>query len=196
MHDSKNPLAVLRASLAWLTAELATRPDAMADVDDALRDSGLATARLTRILDDLAVLALLHEAQEIPSVAIILGPIVEVLAARHGAIVAPRGFEEARFITRGDVVLVTRVIEAAVETVALGAARGAVVEISAELDDDGLAIVCGARGDDGPFVEHDPLLGTGLAMLVASEIATAHGGAVSVVQGAIAPKVTVRLASG
>lgn len=196
VHDSKNPLAVLRASIAWLASELATRPDAMADVDDALHDSTLATARLTRIIDDLAVLALLHESDVNPSVEIVLGPIVEVLAARHGATVGPRAFDDARFVTRGDVVLVTRVIEAAVETVALGASRGALVEVTAELDDGGLSITCGARGDAGPFVAHNPLLGTGLALHVAAEIVGAHGGALAVAQGALAPRVTVRLTSG
>lgn len=193
VHDTKNPLAVLRASLAWLEGELASKVGAMADVMDALRDSTLATAKLTRIVEDLALLALVHDSPSLSRVPVVLGPMIDAAVAGTAVQVKARPFDEARFTMNGDVVLMTRVIQATVDAVILGAAAGASLSVSAELDvaSGGLTIVAAADGDFGPFTEHDSLLGTGLALHVASRIAHAHGGSLVVTRGALAPRVVV-----
>lgn len=202
VHDVRNPLAVLRASLGWLEAELAGNPHIVADVADALRDSSLATTKLVRIADDLALLTLLHEPAAPVHVPVVLGPIVDAaaLASTAGApegttvVVMPRTFDEAWFTTTGDVALLTRAIEASVEAVVRGAAVGSRIEIVATIITTGLEIVVAAAGDVGPFTEHDTLTGYGLALHVASRIASAHGGALEVMGGARAPRIQLTLA--
>lgn len=193
VHDLRNPLAVLRATVEWLDVELHDRPD----ITDALGDVTRAIARLVHLTTELDVLESLHE--PLGRVPIVLGPIVEEVAlavstAEGRPVKVPaRSFDDRGFTVVGDPALVAHVLRSALDAVVRGAAPGAEIEIAATADAHGVCVTVSAIADPGPFAEHDGLAGSGLTLYVASRIAAAHGGSLSASSSAIAPRVVVVL---
>src|SRR5438128_1864870 len=74
VHDLRNPLAVVRASVEWLEVELAPPEDS--EALDALRDASAATLRALAILDDLEVLAGLEAGRSFARVHVVIDDVV------------------------------------------------------------------------------------------------------------------------
>jgi two-component system sensor histidine kinase BaeS len=200
VHDLKNPLAVVRASLEWLEVELVDREDAL----DAVRDAGTAAARLLAIVEDLSALAQLEGGRRVThdpiDVDTMLNLVTATTSARHAArrmtlaVTAPPGL-----IVRGDGNLVVRLFEVLVDVSMRGAPLGACVEVMLHRPDEDpstIEIEVGLKGTVAkgpPTPTLDSLANGGLGIYVAFQVALAHGGSLLIVPTATNPRVRVRL---
>lgn len=214
VHDLKNPLAVVRASLEWLEVELGAAEDVSApstrgsgaDVAEAIRDAGSATKRLVEIVEDLATLARLHDEANVRENRMFLAPLV------NAAIASCQGRAQTRSVvlssdvppaleSTGDASLCSRALAALLDaTVRAARPASTIVTSASEKDIDGkrwLEITIGLANDTEATDEIvggvSDLPGSGLGTLLATRIIEAHGGAVSVVSGNLVPRITVRV---
>lgn len=213
VHDLKNPLAVVRASLEWLEVELGTAEEipppstrgSGAEVAEAIRDAGSATKRLVEIVEDLATLARLHDESNVRENRMFLAPLVSA------AIAACQGRAQTRSVvlssdvpltleSTGDASLCSRALAALLDATVRAARPGSTIVTSAsDVDVDGkrwLEITLGLANDtdEGETAGSvSDLPGSGLGTLLATRIFEAHGGAVSVVSGNLVPRITVRV---
>jgi two-component system OmpR family sensor kinase len=202
VHDLKNPLAVVRASLEWLEVELADREEAL----DAVRDAAVASERLMTIVDDFDALARLGADGLTSGDPVALVPLVAGVVEAARARFARRGLAlaataEGAFDTTGDGRLLGRSLTALVDAAARGAPAGACVEVRIAH----VASVSGARmieidlglqglvdaGDRAAAL--DVLESTGLGVYVALRVIEAHGGTLEVVPTTTLPRIVVRL---
>jgi two-component system sensor histidine kinase CreC len=197
VHDLKNPLAVVRASLEWLEVELADREDAL----DAVRDATVASARLLTIVEDLDALAHLDAGRAAPHGRVELSSIVGALTASAGARFESRGLAvvsnaPATLETQGDARLLTRALSALLDVAARGAPAGSCIELTARLTSRSIEIDVGLQGavaEGDPISCLDALSSGGLGVYVALQIATAHGGTLHVVPTATVPRMLLGL---
>jgi K+-sensing histidine kinase KdpD len=212
VHDLKNPLAVVRASLEWLEVELAERDEAIDSVRDealdAVRDAATATTRLLVIVDDLDTLAHIEGGRSISRDAIDVDAIIGQVTATAGARLARRGMTVTSTAPpanaiMGDSRLIARSLDALIDVCARGAPRGACVEIEVRAASEGadsaaktIEIEVGLRGTVGnaPATSSlDAVANGGLGIYIALQMAVAHGGSLHIVPTATVPRVFVRL---
>jgi K+-sensing histidine kinase KdpD len=197
VHDLRNPLAVVRASLEWLEIELTDRADAL----DAVHDATVAAARLLAIVDDLDLLAHLDTrpviARDTVHVSNLVGRVSAALATRAHARVLPIVSTASPAIyTPGDDALLLRSIVALVDASARGAGADAVVEIDARVVAGNIEVEVGLRGTEKsgePEGSIEALASSGLGIYVALRVAEAHGGSLVVVPTTTFPRVVMRL---
>lgn len=207
VHDLKNPLAVVRASLEWLEVELVDREEAL----DAVHDASIATARLLTIVDDLDTLARIEGGRSISRDAIDVHTFIGQVTATAGARLAKRGMTVASTAPPanamvGDSRLIARSLDALVDVCARGAPRGACVEIEVRApskDSDSAAsaertieieVGLGGTVGNGPATSSlDAVANGGLGIYIALQMAVAHGGSLHIVPTATVPRVFVRL---
>lgn len=201
VHDLKNPLAVVRATLEWLEVELSDREDAL----DAVRDATSASERLVAIVEDLDTLSLLESGRRVRRDAVEISRVVAAVAASSNGRLASRQIQVAllaavRIETTGDEALLFRTIQALVDTCARGAPSGACVEIEARVvpaaegppGGESVEIEVGLRGCEavGPAVASiDDLACGGLGVYLALRVVEGHGGSLRVVPTASVPRV-------
>jgi len=175
VHDLKNPLAVVRASLEWLEVELAGRNDLL----DAVADATAASNRLSTIIDDLDTLARLGKdgvaVRDPVSLVLLVESVVDAARDR----LTQRGLTAVTLATEpvwvlGDVALLQRSIAALVDATARGAPTGACVEV-------------------GATASLDALESAGLGVYVALRAVEAHGGSLEVIPTTSLPRIVVRL---
>ncbi|AKV00980.1 Sensor protein [Labilithrix luteola] len=216
VHDLKNPLAVVRASLEWLEVELGTAEDVPptsprdsgAEVAEAIRDAGSATKRLVEIVEDLATLARLHDASNVRDNRMFLAPVVSAAIGACQARAQTRNVVlssdvPASLETTGDASLFSRALAALLDATVRGARPSAKIVTSArERDADGrwLEMVIAVADEDPRDDAHEggegsvaDLPGSGLGTLLATRIVDVHGGSVTVVSGNMVPRITVRV---
>jgi signal transduction histidine kinase len=205
VHDLKNPLAVVRATLEWLEVEVADR----AEILDAVHDAGAATGRMMTIVDDLDMLARLEAGEAIAREPVDVVAIVATVVAVAGDRFASRRVEVSleaagRVDVVGDAALLSRSLEALVDACARGATAGACVEITARVVPRGEAgtgrdiveVAVGLRGVVGtaPAASSlEALSSSGLGVYLALRAFEAHGGSVVVVPTDSVPRVIARL---
>lgn len=195
VHDLKNPIAVVRASLEWLEVELAGREDAL----DAVRDGTLACVRLIRIVDDLEVLSRLHGDRPMERGSIAVDAMLAAAAASAERRISRPLTIETRsppLAITGDVALLDRAVEALVEACARGARSGSVIELSAQQVDAVVEIVVAVRGAIDAIATETSLPAldsTGLGIYLALRVARAHGGTLGVVATDSAPRLVLRV---
>lgn len=203
IHDLKNPLAVVRASLEWLEIEVADRVDAV----DAVRDASVATARLLRIVDDLDMLVQLEAGRALAREALDIRTMVGEVGGSAESRLAPRGIAVALVVTTdatvsGDARLVKRAIESLVDATARVAFARSSIEIEARAKagagagagaielEVGLAGAVANGTDDASL---DELSSGGLSLYLALAVATAHGGSLRIVRTQAAPRLVMQL---
>ncbi len=194
VHDLKNPIAVVRASLEWLEVELAGRVDAL----DAVRDGAIACVRLIRIVDDLDMLAQLDGDGPIERRPIAVDAMIAAAAASaERGISRPLTIETSSrpLAIAGDATLLDRAVAALVDACARGARSGSVIEVVAHQTDGAVEIVVGVRGtvDAASPEALDALDSAGLGICLAMRVAHAHGGTLSVVATDSAPRFVLRV---
>lgn len=196
VHDLKNPLAVVRASLEWLEEELVDRPDAL----DAVRDSATACKRIVRIADDLELLARLEsggpvERRPVPVAAWLASASAACAPPRGGSVVVVETADDLGAAT-GDSAQLARALEALIDACVRGARAGSVVQITAKKDGDALAVTVAARGAVdamAPGASAHALATTGLGVHLALRVAAAHGGGLTLVATDSAPRITLTI---
>jgi two-component system OmpR family sensor kinase len=199
VHDLKNPLAVVRASLEWLEVELEGREDAL----DAVRDAATASARLLTIVDDLEALATLEAGTATLTARTDLSTIVGALTASAGARLEVRGLTlvssaPATMQMHGDARLLARALEALVDVAARGVPSGASIELVARIDPPADAVeievgVAGTLANGEPLEGLDVVASGGLGIYIALHVANAHRGSLQIVPTATVPRFLVRV---
>lgn len=198
VHDLKNPLAVIRASLEWLEGELGDREEAL----DAVRDASTAAGKLLAIIDDLESVARLDGGRELQRESVEIGDIVGHVSATAGARLGRRGVVVSSrapvvLAATGDAGLLTRALEALVDATARGAPAGACVEVEAvAADDAGIEITVGLRGASAtaaPGSGSAALGASGMGVFLAERVVAAHGGVLLVAPTTTVPRILVRL---
>ena len=199
VHDLKNPLAVIRASLEWLEGELHADRE---EVLDAVRDATGAVGRLLAIIDDLESVARLDGGRELQRESVAIGDIVGHVSASAGARLGRRGVvvsSRAPVVldATGDAGLLTRALEALVDATARGAPAGACVEVEAvAAGASAIEITVGLRGASAIAA---PGAGCGafgngsMGVYLAECVVAAHGGVLLVAPTATVPRILVRL---
>jgi len=209
VHDLKNPLAVVRASLEWISQEISDRNDVL----EAVRDASTATERLLVIVEDLELLVKLERGGPIGRERVELGGLLGRVSSSAGARLGDRGLTLActapfALETTGDAHLLTRSIEALIEGCVRGAPSGACLELEARAVAasvvDGVAVdahvlievgLAGAVIDSAPpsAVNLDALANGGLGVYLAMKVAEAHGGSLLVRPTATVPRLRLTL---
>jgi len=183
VHDLKNPLAVVRATLEWLEVELAGMPDAL----DAVGDASNATARLLGVVEDLHLLST-FEAGAVAGARVVVSDCAEVALAPSAARIAARGVRVAlapgadrNASVDGDAGLVARAIEMLVDAASHGAPSGLVIVVDVRSRGGRVEVtVGGGDADTGPARK-----ATGLSLYVASRVVEAHGGVLRIDPGSV-----------
>ena len=209
VHDLKNPLAVVRATLEWLEVELADRPDAL----DAVLDASTSAARMMSIVGDLDTIARLETGLSVTRGRVHVDTIVGAVVAAAGARLATRRIIVAATSSSAaeanvDEPLLTRAIDALVDVCARGTPAGACIELDARVvaqdpgaDEGGgpvLEIEVGIRGvvsEGGPAASIETLASGGLGVYLALRVLEAHGGTLIVIPTATVPRVVARFPS-
>jgi two-component system OmpR family sensor kinase len=206
VHDLKNPLAVVRATLEWLETELVDRAEAL----DAVHDATTAAGRLMAIVEDLDVLAHLESGRNVARRRVDLAAASRAASASAGARLASRRITvnaaaAGKVQAAGEEPLLTRAIEALVELCARGASSGACIDVAARLVAGGgpasaegavIEITIGVRGTvptEAPSASFEALSSGGLGAYLALRVVEAHGGSLLVVPTATVPRVLARL---
>jgi signal transduction histidine kinase len=203
IHDLRNPLSVVRASLEWLELELAGRDDVL----DAVRDASTATSRILLILEDLDTLSRIESGDPLVRGAIDIGATVERVAVTAAARVGSRGLTVVALPATtplhapGDGRLVQRAIEALVDVCARGAPPGGCVEVGARVvDTDGedpvVELSIGLRGaitKPGQVGSIEALASGGVGVYLALRVVEAHGGSLVVHMTTTVPTTILRL---
>ena len=205
VHDLKNPLAVVRASLEWLEVELAGREDVL----DAVVDATAASNRLGTIIDDLDTLARLGKegvaASDPVALDALVASVVDAAGERLGrrgmsAVVVHAGSSGAAS-THGDLGLLDRALSALIDATTRGAPSGSCVEVTLGAAAEGLPLEIGialkgsAAIDDATVGSLDALESAGLGVYVAQRSIEAHGGTLEVIPTSLLPRIVVRLPS-
>jgi len=196
VHDLKNPLAVVRATLEWLELEMTDRPDAL----DAVRDATIASTRLVAIVDDLQLLARLSEPGAVIAVPVVVGELLAMAVGRTEPRLATRRntvaiveAPAADLQTVGDVELLLRALTALVEITARASRQGACIEVATSVVDGACHVAIGTRGDEPSDEPLDPLSASGLTVFVAARIAEVSGGSLQTLATSGAPRMVLRL---
>ena len=204
-HELRSPLTAIRAQL-----EVARAHPGAADWDQVTADSLADVERLSRLVEDLLVLARVEEGgARPPATALDLGRVADDVVARTVSDVAVRRTGADELIVRADADALARIVANLVDNavryattavtvdVRNGTGGGAVISVT----DDGPGIPSGqrelvferftrlddARGrDDG---------GTGLGLPIVRELVRSQGGEVSLEDNAPGLRVVVRLPS-
>ena len=202
LHDLRNPLSVVRASLEWLEMDLTEREE----IIDAVRDASTATTRILTILEDLDMLARLESGAELPRGVVDVGATLERVAAATHAQLLPSGV--AVVVLRappmhvpGDVRLVERALEALVDVCGRAGPLASCVEIDAhvvdvESDSGAVEITIGLRGTvaiEGRLASIDALGNGGIDVYLALRAIEEHGGSLVVRRTQTVPQTIVRL---
>jgi K+-sensing histidine kinase KdpD len=185
VHDLKNPLAVVRATLEWLDAELGTRSG---DVGEAVRDATDATARLATIVDHLHAVARLTEPGAMSPETVDASELVEaaVRAASTRPSVRSRGIAlelaPGTRIRALDRPLVVEALAASFEAAARHAPADAALAVRIVDGDPAgqIAIVIATEEEAGEAQPGGTLPGSGLGLLFARACCEAHGGSLDV----------------
>ncbi|HEY8072613.1 MAG TPA: histidine kinase dimerization/phospho-acceptor domain-containing protein [Labilithrix sp.] len=173
VHDLRNPIAVLRATLEWLGAEVASSGEPA----DAVRDALSAADRLADVAEDLDLLARLGRGETVPTQRLVLVPIVTsalaaaapLLRARDASITT--AIDEAIAVT-ADRALLTRAVREIVTLTLKGVRSKTAVIVAAAVGGGEVAITVRA---DVP-AEPPDLAFDGLGIRVANAIARTLGG--------------------
>jgi K+-sensing histidine kinase KdpD len=204
IHDLRNPLSVVRASLEWLELELTGREEAL----EAVRDATTATSRILRILEDLATLSRLESGDALALGVIDVTALLGRVAAGAGASLAARGITVVSLATTplhapGDVSLVDRAIEALVDVCARGAPPAACVEVDARVVGGGagseaaaLEVSIGLRGAiprAGQVGSIESLASGGIGVYLALRVVEVHGGSLVVHMTSTVPTTVLTL---
>lgn len=202
VHDLKNPLAVVRASLEWLEVELVGQEDVL----DAVADATAASNRLATIIDDLDTLARLGKEGIAASDPIAITSLVASVASAASERLARRGMTvvavaSRSVFTRGDVGLLDRSLSALIDATTRGAPSGACVEVTVRERSPaeslpleiGIALQGVVADDDATAGSLDALESAGLGVYVALRAVEAHGGTLEVIPTSSLPRIVVRL---
>jgi K+-sensing histidine kinase KdpD len=202
IHDLRNPLSVVRASLEWLEVELKGQEDAL----DAVRDASTATGRILVIIEDLDILSRLESGEPIVRGFVDVGATLRRVAAKTNAYLEPRGVTvesvaAAPVHAPGDSRLIERAIEAFVDVCARGAQSGACVEVDArvvDLDTENAAveISIGLRGTsaiDARKLSIEALASGGVGVYLSLRVVEEHGGSLVVEPTETVPRTVLRL---
>lgn len=205
VHDLRNPLAVVRASLEWIELELADREDIL----DAVRDATTATTRILGILEDLDTLSRLETADASGYGVIELSEVIARVAVATNARTEPRGVDVVSLATapihaRGDDKLLARALEALVDVCVRAVPSAGSVEVDArvveaESEARWVEISIGLRGTvatDGHTASIEALSSGGLGVYLALRVVEEHGGSLLVHPTTTVPRTTVRLPLG
>lgn len=200
LHDLKNPLAVVRATLEWLEIELRGRADAL----DAVHDASTAAGRLVSIVDEFGIVAQLETGGAVARESLDLRTIVEGVAASADARLASRRIAVAASVSGplpmvGDEKLLARAIEAFVDVSARGSCSGSCIEVGAharpsrvEQGTEMIELTVGLRGlqtEAAPIPSIDALSSGGLGVYLAQRVIEGHGGSVAVVPTSTVPRI-------
>jgi signal transduction histidine kinase len=197
VHDLKNPLAVLRASLEWLEVELS----ATGEVGEAVRDASSAARRMVDLVEDLEALGRLEGVllrRERVDAGALARSVTETCADRalsrgvHLVVTAP-----SPLVIEGDTVLLGRAFAALVEIGARHAVASSTVDILLRpCTEEAIEIVVQVRDADLPAATAQAardLPGAGLALVLARRVVRAHGGTLLASQGERGTRLVVRL---
>jgi signal transduction histidine kinase len=187
-HELRTPLATIRSNAGFLRAHPDADPDeragAVADID---AESG----RMSRLVDDLLVLARADDGQPLALVEVDLARLAEEVAGQAGRTHPGRRFEveAGPAVVRGDAGGLRRLLWILVDNAVLHTDDGGRVRLGIEttpglvhlrVADDGHGIPPGMQDRIFErFVRADPSRrpeGTGLGLAIARSIVTAHGG--------------------
>ncbi|CAN5925410.1 hypothetical protein BH11MYX4_BH11MYX4_11440 [soil metagenome] len=193
VHDLKNPLAVVRATLEWLEVELVGREDML----DAIVDATAASNRLSTIIEDLDTLARLGKDGLAVRDPVAIVSLVESVVAAAGERLARRGISAVAITSApvwilGDAALLERSIAALVDATARGAPSGACVEVRVDAAGIGFALK-DSVDKPGAAGTLDALESAGLGVYVALRAVEAHGGSLEVIPTTMLPRIVVRL---
>ncbi|MDB4941428.1 MAG: Sensor protein [Labilithrix sp.] len=201
VHDLKNPLAVVRASLEWLEVELAGREDVL----DAVQDASMASDRLLTIVDDLDSLARLGDA-DLPLASHVAVTAIAHRVAERASVRLSRSRVTVQVVSAGDVELtgdprlIERSLSALVDATARGAPGGACIELTVSrvvrASGPFVEMSVALRGSaerPGPPVTLDPLDASGLGVYAAQRIARAHRGSLVVVATTLLPRIVLSI---
>jgi K+-sensing histidine kinase KdpD len=203
VHDLKNPLAVVRASLEWLEVELAGREDVL----DAVLDATAASNRLSTIIDDLDTLARLGKSGIAASDPIAVATLVESVVAAATERLLRRAMTVVAItpqplFTRGDLGLLDRSLSALIDATTRGAPPGACVEVTLRERaagegtlpiEIGIALHGTVAEDGAAAGSLDALESAGLGVYVALRAVEAHGGTLEVIPTSSLPRIVVSL---
>ena len=173
LHDLRNPLSVVRASLEWLELELAEREAIM----DAVRDASTATTRILTILEDLEMLSHLESGAQLSRGVVDVGASI------------------------GRIALVQRAIEVLVEVCARATPPTGCVELDARIvdvdtDAGAVEITIGRRGAvaiKGRETSIEALASGGIGAYLALRVFEMHGGSLVVPMTTTGPQTIMRL---
>lgn len=202
LHDLRNPLSVVRASLEWLELELAGREAVM----DAVRDASTATTRILTILADLEMLSHIESGAQLSRGVVDVGASIGRIAsaaharfASHG--VAVMALTPTPLYVPADARLVERAIEVLVEFCARATPPTGCIQLDARIvdadtDAGAVEITIGRRGAvaiKGRETSIEALASGGIGVYLALRVFEMHGGSLVVPMTTTGPQTIVRL---
>lgn len=195
VHDLKNPLAVVRATLEWLDAELGPRAG---EVGEAVRDASDATSRLSTLVDHLHAIARLTDPAAMTPEPLEMVELVEASVRTVAARAAARG---RRFATSLEPMrvrvldrpLLVEAITAALEAAARHAPSDTTLDVSLTAGPEGAVLAVRTAEEAGAAQPNATLPGSGLGLLFARATLEAHGGTLEVAGGARSVRIVARL---
>lgn len=208
-HDLRNPLAVVRATLEWLGAQLGAASPAgevagacsREDILEGLRDASAATDRLTAIVGDLETLAALEVPGDVARASVSLGEVVAQACARARPLLDARrvavemvGFGGPELVTSGDEVLLVRAVETFVDLSVRASRPGACVALSVTAAAGAVVLEIGPRDETcaRDRAPRDPRELPGLSSTLAVRILALHGAPLVVHDTDAGPRVAIR----
>jgi signal transduction histidine kinase len=205
-HELRTPLTVIRASVADLRRNSA-RP--VGEVGNAIEDVEAEVQHLTRLVDDLLLLArsdsgALELRRERVDLADVTGEALQSLRAAAEARGVTLRLDAAPLTATGDPDRLRQLVAILVDNAIRHSPAGGAVSIAVRPDGGALLVVDddgpGLRPEDLPHVfdrfwraPNAPSEGTGLGLAIAAWIAEHHGGAIAVENRGGGARFTVRL---